>query len=401
MNYMRGCKIYIIGVVIFLAAGIYGFTIGSDSRKLHTDAVVIDMHNDVVQRMMDGEDISKATIHGHSDIPRFLRGGLDAEFFSIWVPPRDTQTSYSRQANIQIDTIESFVNKNSRVVGLATTAYQVEQLMRDGKFVVMLGLEGGHQIDGDTNKLKEFRRRGVRYMTLTWNNSTNWATSATDEEKNLPISQKKGLTAVGTQIVRLMNRIGMIVDVSHVGEKTFWDVLKTSAKPVIASHSSVWSLCRNRRNLKDDQIRAIAKSGGVVCINFAPQFLDSTFAQKEKMMLKRQQSQIDSLNTLYAGDAMRRDSMIAELRKRNYESIRPPLSVLVDHFDYVAKLVGSDHVGIGSDFDGIGLTPRGIDDVASLPALTDALVKRGYSDNDIMKILGGNVIRVLRDADAK
>jgi membrane dipeptidase len=400
MTGMRGKTVLLI-VFFVLAAGITGFIAGRDSRKLHADAIVIDMHNDVVQRMIQGEDISKPTSHGHSDLPRFRDGGVDVEFFSIWVPPGKTKPSYYKQANLQIDTLEAFVQRYPSLAGIATTASDVERMITNKTFVIMLGLEGGHSIEDDTNKLKELRHRGVRYMTLTWNNSTTWATSASDEEGKLAKSRKKGLTPFGMQVVKLMNRIGMIIDASHAGERTFWDVVKTSTKPVIVSHSSVWSLCKNRRNLKDDQIRAIAKSGGVVCVNFAPQFLDSTFVEKEKRMLKQQQSQIDSLKFLFAGNSIRCDSIIEELKKRNYESIRPPLSLLVDHFEYVVKLVGADHVGIGSDFDGIGLTPRGMDDVASLPALTDALVKHGYSDDDIKKILGGNILRILHDADAK
>ena len=401
MTGMRGRTIRVIVCFVLVAIGITGFVTGRDSRKLHANAIVIDMHNDVVQRMMQGEDIGKSTGQGHSDLPRFRSGGIDVEFFSIWVPPGDTKPSYYKQANLQIDTMEAFARKYPSLAGIASTTLEAERLMQNGKFVIMLGLEGGHPIENDTNKLKELRRRGIRYMTLTWNNSTDWATSAADEEGDKTKSRKKGLTTFGKQVVKVMNRIGIIVDVSHVGEQTFWDVMKTTSKPVIASHSSVWSLCKNRRNLKDEQIRAIAKSGGVVCINFAPQFLDSTFAGKEKKMLVRQQSQIDSLKERFAGDAIRCDSIITDLKKQNYDSIRPPLSVLVDHFNYVAKLVGADHVGIGSDFDGIGLAPREMDDVASLPALTEELVKCDYSDDDIRKILGGNILRVLHDVDAK
>jgi len=396
---MGNIRILLAGFILLCIAVGSSRAVNDGRSKLHSDAIVIDMHNDVVQRMMQGEDIARATTHGHSDIPRFIAGGVDAEFFSIWVPPQNSQHSYYKQANAQIDTIESFVRKNSKSVGIAKTVQDAEQLISRGKFVIMLGLEGGHPTENDTNKLKHFFKRGVKYMTLTWNNSTTWATSASDEEGKLKNSTKKGLSSFGMQVVNMMNRIGMIVDVSHVGETTFWDVMKVTTKPVIASHSSVWSLCKNRRNLKDDQIRAIARNGGVVCINFAPQFLDSTFSEKEKRMLDRQKSQLDSLKLRYANDDHVKDSIISEFLKKKYESIRPPLSVLIDHFDYVAKLVGTDHVGIGSDFDGIGLTPRGMDDVSFLPALTGELVKRGYSDNDIKKILGGNILRVLHDVD--
>jgi len=238
-------------------------------------------------------------------------------------------------------------------------------------------------------------------MTLTWNNSTHWATSAKDEDDPSQNLKRKGLSKLGKQIIRKMNELGMMVDVSHVGEKTFWDVIKTSKKPVIASHSSVWTLCKNRRNLKDDQIRAIAKSGGIVCINFAPFFIDSTFAEKEKAMRVDNKVQIDSIDTFFKSDDHMKDSATSEFLKIKYLKIRPPLQKLIDHFDYIVKLVGTDYVGIGSDFDGIGVTPFEMDDVSFLPNITRELVKRGYSDTDVMKILGQNFLRVLKEIEVK
>jgi membrane dipeptidase len=385
-----------------LAFFIVGFQNEADYRSLHFSATVVDTHNDVVQRVLAGEDISARTVHGHSDLPRFLDGGLDVEMFSIWAPPEKTSSSYFHQADEQIDSIMSFVNRNPSKVRFARTAGEVEQLVHQGKFVAMMGMEGGHHIENDLKKLEHFYSRGVRYMTLTWNNSTPWATSAKDEDELRDSLKHKGLTEFGRRVVRRMNDLGMIVDVSHVGERTFWDVITTTRKPVIASHSSAWALCHNRRNLKDDQLRAIAKNGGVVFINFAPWFIDSTFGAKERAMLARNKSRIDSFRaTLKGHDEFLNDMAVAEFLKDQYDPIRPALKLLIDHFDYVARLIGVDHVGIGSDFDGITVTPKEMDDVTFLPNITRELLTRGYSQQDVKKMLGENFLRVLREVEQR
>jgi membrane dipeptidase len=386
---------------LFLLFGLFLLILSSsaaqvDYKKLHFDAIVVDAHNDAVQRILSGEDISLRTPHGHSDLPRFKEGGLDVEVFSIWVPPEKTSRPYYDQADEQIDSIESFVRRNPVQVGLARSAEEVERLVADGKFVAMLGMEGGHPIGTDLRKLEHFYRRGVRYLTLTWNNSTDWASSARDETDASARIKQKGLTAFGRHVVRRMNELGMIVDVSHVGEQTFWDVMKVTRKPVIASHSSAWALCHHWRNLKDDQLKAIAANGGVVFINFAPWFIDSSFAEKESAMRKRNKARIDSFRAASKADGFLTDVAIADSLKDEYLQIRPPLKSLIDHFDYVAKLIGADHVGIGSDFDGISVTPLDMDDVTYLPNITRELLKRGYSASDVKKILGENFLRVLQ-----
>ncbi len=392
-------KQFVFRVITISSIMFIGFTPGNDYKKIHSDAIVIDAHNDVTGRMVDGADISRRTSQGHSDLPRFREGGIDAEFFSIWVPPKKVKLSYYKQANIQIDSVLSFVNHNLSEVGLATSVSDIHRFVDEKKFAVMLGLEGGHPLENNLKNIEHFYRRGVRYVTLTWNNSTDWATSAKDEDDNSKKLERMGLSALGKQMIREMNRLGVMIDVSHLGEKTFWDVIKTSSKPVIASHSSVWAICNNRRNLKDDQIHAIAKSGGIVCINFAPFFIDSTFAEKEKFMRNQTKAQIDSINTLFKANDRARDSVTTEFLKTKYYKIRPPIQKLVDHFDYVAKLVGVDYVGIGSDFDGISVTPLDMDDVSFLPNLTNELLKRGYSETDVKKILGQNFLRVLKEIE--
>ena len=396
MNIIRN-----IVATIALSAGVFSFSATPDYRKLHFDAFVVDTHNDVVQYTLNGIDISGRIKHGHSDIPRFREGGVDVEIFSIWVPPETVSRSYYDQANEQIDSIESFARKNSRYVSIAKNSHQLEELVGQGKFVAMMGMEGGHPMENDLKKLEHFYNRGVRYVTLTWNNSTDWATSAKDESDPDKHLAKKGLSDFGKKIVRTMNKLGMIVDVSHVGERTFLDVLKTTTKPIIASHSSVWTLCHHRRNLKDDQLKAIAMNGGVVFINFNPPFIDSTYAQKETALQKRIQTQYDSIKKTLTGDDFIKDQLATEALMPEFESIRPALSSLIDHFDYVAKLIGVDHVGIGSDFNGIAVAPKEMDDVSFLPNITRELLKRGYSESDVRKILGGNFLRVLRAVEAK
>jgi membrane dipeptidase len=324
---------------------------------------------------------------------------VDVEVFSIWVPPEKTGRSYFDQANEQIDSVASLVRRNPARALLARSSADVERAVREDKFAAMLGIEGGHPLEGKIENLDYFYGRGVRYMTLTWNNSTAWASSAKDETDPETTLSHKGLTELGKQIVRKMNALGMLVDVSHVGEQTFWNVIATSTKPVIASHSSAWAICPHRRNLKDDQLRAIAKNGGVVFINFAPFFIDSTFAGKESRMRGAHKREIDSLTRVTPGDEFTKENAIARFLAAEYLPIRPPLSLLVDHFDYVAKLIGPDHVGIGSDFDGISTTPLDMDDVTFLPNLTRELLKRGYSETDVRKMLGGNFLRVLKEAE--
>lgn len=248
-------------------------------------------------------------------------------------------------------------------------------------------------IESSLEHLDSLFRRGVRYMTLTWNNSTDWATSAADETLKRDSLPHKGLTEFGRQIVRRMNELGMIVDLSHVGEQTFWDVINTTTRPVIASHSDVYRLNPVPRNLKDEQILAIAKTGGVVHLNFYSGFLDSTYDRRLDALNLLHAMEIDSLKKL-KWVKWEIEEWLSKQYKKQYEDLRPPLSLLLDHLDYIVKLAGVDHVGLGSDFDGISSSPQHLDDVSSFPLLTEALVKRGYGEKDIKKILGGNFLRV-------
>ncbi len=259
----------------------------------------------------------------------------------------------------------------------------------------MTGVEGGHMIEDKLENLDALYQRGVRYMTLTWNNSTSWATSALDETTKKDSLPHKGLTDFGKQVVRRMNSLGMLVDLSHVGEQTFWDAINTTTKPVLVSHSCAWSLCPIFRNLKDEQIKAIGKNGGVIHLNFYSGFVDSSFMRKQKEFMIRHKPELDSM----VNKNIQRDyalTMLFEKYKQEVEDSRPPLSMLLDHLDHIVQLIGVDHVGLGSDFDGINSSPKQLDDVTSYPLITKALLDRGYSKKDIKKILGGNFIRLLK-----
>jgi len=286
-------------------------------------------------------------------------------------------------------------------MAMGRTADGIDSLVSAGKFVGLFGVEGGHAIENDPAKLDYFYGRGARYMTLTWNNSTDWATSASDETNASAPPEHPGLTEFGRQVVRRMNELGMIVDVSHVGEQTFRDVMAVTRKPVIASHSSVWNISKHRRNLKDYQLDAIRDNGGVVFINFAPWFIDSTFGRKEAAMRMREARRIDSIQAGIRGDEFMKDLYSAEALAADYDPIRPTIGQVLDHFDYVARRIGVDHVGVGSDFDGITVAPAGLRDVTQFPELTKGLLERGYSVEDVEKILGGNFMRVLRAAETR
>jgi len=374
---------------------------GPDYRKIHFESLFVDTHNDVVQRILAGEDLSMRTAHGHSDLPRFIEGGVDVELFSIWVPPEKTVPSYFDQAMEQMDSIDALARRNPDRMAIGRSADGIDSLVRAGKFVGLYGVEGGHMIENDLSKLGVLYSRGARYMTLTWNNSTDWATSASDETSARNPPAHPGLSPFGKDVVRKMNDLGMLVDVSHVGERTFTDALAASRKPVIASHSSVWNISPHRRNLKDWQLEAIRDNGGVVFINFAPWFIDSAFGGRESAMRKRLAGRIDSIQATIPGDAFMKDFYSAEVIAADYDPIRPTIGQVLDHFDYVARLIGVDHVGVGSDFDGITVAPAGLEDVTRFPDLTKGLLERGYSVEDVKKILGGNFMRVLRAAEAR
>ncbi len=384
---------------MFLTIFLFSVSISqqSDYRTLHFSSLVVDAHNDVLMRVMAGRDISQRTSEGHSDLVRLKEGGVDVQVFSVWMGPEYGTGKAYKRANQMIDSLEALVQRNPERIAIARTAREAADIVKQNKLAAVIGVEGGHQIEDKLEYLDELYKRGMRYMTLTWNNSTSWATSGLDEAKHAESLTHKGLTEFGIKIVQRMNELGVMVDLSHVGEQTFYDAIATSTKPVIVSHSSVYSLAPHFRNLKDAEIKALAKNGGVMCINFYSGFLDSTYDRRVSEIRHNHAALSDSVKSIYKDEDHAND-VIDSLLAKEVDDVRAPLSLLIDHIDYVAKLVGVDYVGLGSDFDGMSAPPKDMDDVTHLPAITRELQKRGYSDDDIRKILGGNFMRVFAAA---
>ena len=364
-------------------------------KKIHDKAVLVDTHNDFPSASIQKKVSLDSDLLGktHTDLGRLRSGGVDVQIFSIFCGP-EQQQPYAF-ANREIDSVYAWTERAPNRMTLVRTPAELKQAIKDNRLATMLGVEGGHMIEDKIENLDALYVRGVRYMTLTWNNSTSWATSAADETTKGDSLAHKGLTDLGKKIVQRMNELGMLIDISHNGEQTFRDVIKLTKKPIIASHSSVWALCHHRRNLKNDQIKAIAKNGGVIHLNFYAGFLDSTYEKKAAQLLARHQPEIDSLiahgaQPDYAG------IMTMEKYKEETDAIRPPLSLLIDHLDYIVRLVGVDFVGLGSDFDGIEAGPKELNGVQDFPLITKALLDRGYNKKDIRKILGENFLRVFK-----
>jgi len=364
-------------------------------KKIHNKAVLVDTHNDFPSASIEKKVSLDTDLLGktHTDLGRLRSGGVDVQIFSIFCGP-EQQQPYAF-ANREIDSVYEWAERAPKRMTIVKTPAELKQAIKDNRLAAMLGVEGGHMIEDKIENLDALYVRGVRYMTLTWNNSTSWATSAADETTKGDSLAHKGLTDLGKKIVERMNELGMLIDISHNGEQTFWDVIKLTKKPIIASHSCVWTFCHHRRNLKDDQIKAIAKNGGVIHLNFYAGFLDSTYEKKAMQLMAKHKPEIDSLvahgtQPDYAG------IMTMEKYKEETNAIRPPLSLLIDHLDYIVKLVGVDFVGLGSDFDGIEAGPKELNGVQDFPLITKALLDRGYSKKDIHKILGENFLRVFK-----
>ena len=378
----------------------YLFVAGQDYKKLHFDAIVVDTHNDIPSSAIEKKVQFDTDLKGktHSDLKRMKEGGVDVQIFSIFCGP--DQISPFAFANREIDSVYEWARRNPDKMMIVKTPQQLQTAVKEKKLAAMLGVEGGHMIENDLNKLDSLFNRGARYLTLTWNNSTDWATSAADETTKGDSLKHKGLTDFGKQLVKRMNTLGMMVDVSHVGEQTFWDAINTTTKPVIASHSCVWNLCRHRRNLKDEQIKAIGKNGGVIHLNFYAGFIDSNYEKKAIAFLALHKASMDSLIKINITPAYA-PIMVGEMYPEEVKAFRPSISVLLDHLDYIVKLIGVDHVGLGSDFDGIEAPPLELNGVQDFPLVTKALLERGYSKKDVTKILGGNFIRVFKANAAK
>jgi membrane dipeptidase len=386
--------------LIYLLLLIQTISKAQSYEKIHFDGILVDTHNDILSKVVENHLVFDTNLKGvtQSDLKRMQEGGIKVQVFSIFCDGRFGKGSAFAYANKELDSLYAIAGRNSRSMQIVYSYKQLETAVKNHKIACMSGVEGGHMIEDNLEFLDSFYRRGVRYMTLSWNNSTSWSTSAMDETQHTFIVTPYGLNSFGKEVVKRMNQLGMLVDVSHVGEKTFWDVISTTTKPVIASHSSVYALCPVFRNLKDDQIKAIAKNGGVIQVNFFSGFLDSTFLKKMEAFLKLHHEERDSLAALGKTEYQIRDYFSIKY-KDEYENMRPPLSLLLDHIDYIVKLVGVDYVGLGSDFDGIDSSPKGLDGVEDYPKITEGLLKRGYSEKNIKKILGGNFLRIFKAND--
>ncbi len=388
--------------LIFLLLLLQASSSAQSYEKIHKDGILVDTHNDILSKVVEDHVVFDSDLRGvtQSDLNRMRAGGIKVQIFSIFCDEYYGKGSAFAFANKELDSLFAIVARNPNTMQMVYSYEQLMQAVKNNKLACMSGVEGGHMMEDNLDYLDSFYRRGVRYMTLSWNNSTSWSTSAADETQHTFKVTPYGLNAFGKEVVKKMNRIGMMVDVSHVGEKTFWDVIATTSKPIIASHSSVYTLCPVYRNLKDDQIKAIAKNGGVIQVNFYSRFIDSTYSGKVESFEKAHKKEHDSLVAAKNPEYLIQD-YFSKKYKADYENMRPPLSLLLDHIDYIVKLVGIDYVGLGSDFDGIESAPKGLDGVEDYPKITEGLLKRGYSEKDIDKILGGNFLRVFKAQSVK
>jgi len=370
--------------------------ITAQSRQLHFSSIVIDTHTDTTQRFIDGDfDLGPRNEKGSVDIPRMKEGGVDAIFFAVWMPSKIRGAIAVERAQAQIDAVHAQVKKHSNDLVFATTADQIRAARAQNKIAILLGIEGGHMINSDLGVLRKFSGEGVRYMTLTHSGNCEWADSSTDKPTH------NGLSPFGKQVISEMNRLGMIVDVSHVSDKTFHDVLAVSKAPVFASHSNCRALCDHPRNMSDAMIRELAAKGGLIQINFHVGFLSQEFRNAERADPKVNQTiglevQKRCGNKegcqLIEGDRITREYVEAgKLPRVDWTKI-------IDHIDHAVRVAGIDHVGIGSDFDGANM-PFGMEDASMVPKITNALLQKGYTEGDVKKILGENTLRLMSDVE--
>jgi membrane dipeptidase len=372
------------------------------AEKVHREAIVVDTHDDVTSTILeDGFDLGKPDGRTATDLPKMRAGGITAEFFSIYVDksfyehPTALTGGAARRALDMIDVTYQQIERHGDALGLAGSVEDIRRAKREGKIAILMGIEGGHAIENSLSALRDFYRLGVRYMTLTHTNNNDWADASGFFVPPKPAHH--GLSPFGEEVVREMQRIGMLVDVSHVSDETFDAVMRVARAPVIASHSSARALCNVPRNLTDDQLRALAKNGGVAMINFFPGFLDPKYLPAFRAFTAKHGAEMDALDKKHLTISERHDAMMkigaADLPKTS-------VAVLVDHIEHIAKVAGVDHVGLGSDFDGVPALPEGLSGMDGLPKITLELMRRGFSDVDVKKILGENFLRAMSDAEA-
>jgi membrane dipeptidase len=372
--------------------------------KIHKKAIIVDGHNDIPSPMVDDDfdlamnSVGKFHKDGdpfHTDLDRFKRSGITGEFFSIFVDRKYAENGGSgatRRALDLIDVTYRAIEKYPNQLTLCTNSEEIKRAKKQGKICALMGVEGGHAIEDSLSVLREFYRLGIRYMTLTHNNNNNWA----DSSRSKPIHN--GLTDFGKDVVREMNRLGMLIDVSHVSDKTMSDVLDVSSAPVIASHSNAQGLANHPRNINDELLKRIAKNGGVVMVNFYPSFLDIKSNTEENERAARLKPQLDALKEQYKDDKVAYNEAERKLFDANPIFI-PSYTRIVDHIDYIKNLIGIDHIGIGSDFDGVPSLPQGMNGMEDLVLVTYEMLKRGYTEGEVLKVLGGNFMRVFAEAE--
>jgi membrane dipeptidase len=390
-------------IVLFAAGGsLLAMSLAADSvsekaKKLTLQSIVLDTHDDTTQRMLDPKfDLGTRHSDGSIDIPRMKEGGLAGIFFSIWIPSKITGPEAVKRAKTQIAAVQEQVKRNSKEIVLAATAGDVRAAKKSGKIAALMGVEGGHMIGNDLANLREFAALGVRYMTLTHSGNDEWADSSTDKPAH------NGLTDFGKDVVLEMNKLGVIVDISHVADKTFYDALAVSKAPMFASHSSCRAICDAARNMTDQMIKDLAAKGGVIQINYHVSFLSQEFRDAEKKdptinesigkEVKKRCRDDDEACQLLEGDKLTREAVAAG------KLPRVEWTKIIEHIDHAVKLVGADHVGLGSDFDGANM-PYGMEDATMIPKITEALLQEGYSESDIRKILGENTLRVMSEVE--
>ena len=398
------------------------------ARKLHFDSIVVDTHADTISRMIDppnnthgihddpdrardhfpiedqGVDISKRLEDGHLDLPRIFEGGLSVQWWSCFVySGYIAKKETIDRSLVLIDALKRFEKMHPEQIGLALTAEDCREMVKQGKHAVVPCIEGGHAINDNLAVLRQYWDLGVRYITLTHFNTNNWADSSTDASKN------NGLSLFGVEVVKEMNKLGMVVDVSHVSDKTFWDTIEVVNKPLMASHSSSWEVCKHPRNMKDDMLKAVATNGGVVCVNFCPPFVSEQLRVESNNLRNQMWEEIEDLERMAKRSRSGHYDRSAEFIKEETSKIQqryriimsdleqPTLSDTVDHIDHMVKVAGIDHVGLGSDFDGIANGPVGLEDCTKFPSITEELMRRGYADGDIQKIIGLNTMRVMEE----
>jgi membrane dipeptidase len=379
----------------FTATALTGDDISARAKKLHDSSIVVDTHDDTTQRFLDGKfDLGARNSTGSIDIPRMREGNLGAIFFAIWMPSKVTGPEAVHRALVQIDAVREAVRKHSNDLVLATTAADIRDARKQGKIATLIGVEGGHMINSNLGVLRSYAALGARYMTLTHSGNCEWADSSTDKPAH------NGLTDFGKDVIREMNRLGLMVDISHVSDKTFYDALEVSKAPLIASHSSCRAICDARRNMTDQMMKDLAAKGGVVQINYHVGFLSQEFlnADNNPDLTKALGAEVqkrcggDEGCQMIEGDRVTRE-YVEQGKLPHVE-----WTAIIEHIDHAVKVAGIDHVGLGSDFDGANM-PYGMEDASKLPKITEALLKKGYSEGDVKKILGENTLRLMSEVE--